>query len=354
MRVEIKGPVINDGDQWIYDYFGIPAVSPGKVLNSIDQAIKNGQKELQVVINSGGGSVFSASEIYTALKSFDGTVNVEIVGVAASAASVIAMAGTNVVMSPTAQMMIHNASNGAHGDYQVMDDNSEFLKNVNASIINSYTAKTGKSSDELKIMMDKTTWMTAQQAKEHGFIDAIMFEKEVGAVADLGINSVIPQEVIDKVRQQMAKDPAVNVVNQANNLINKNKNKDNGGNDVMDLQTLQNEHPELFEQVKNMGYEEGVEAENSRIKEIEDIAVPGNEALVTDAKYKNRIPAAQFAINALKAQKEQAQNQLTNMKKDAAPLNDIPGSAAPVSPDPKDEMDKEAEALGNIFVKGGE
>lgn len=108
MRVDIKGPVINDGDQWIYDYFGIPAVSPGKVLNLIDQAIKNGHKELQVVINSGGGSVFSASEIYTTLKSFGGTVNVEIVGVAASAASVIAMAGTNVSMSPTAQMMIHN------------------------------------------------------------------------------------------------------------------------------------------------------------------------------------------------------------------------------------------------------
>lgn len=352
MRVDIKGPVINDGDQWIYDYFGIPAVSPGKVLNSIDQAIKNNHKELQVVINSGGGSVFSASEIYTALKSFIGTVNVEIVGVAASAASVIAMAGTSVVMSPTAQMMIHNAANGAHGDYQVMDDNSEFLKNVNASIINSYTAKTGKSSDELKAMMDKTTWMTAQQAKEHGFIDAIMFEKEVDAVADLGINSVIPQEVIDKVRQQMAKDPAANVVNQANNLIN--ENKDNGGNDVMDLKTLQNEHPDLFEQVKNMGYEEGVEAENSRIKEIEDIAVPGNETLVNDAKYKDRIPAAQFAINALKAQKEQAQNQLNNMKKDAAPLNDIPGSNASVLPDPKDEMNKEAEALGNIFAKGGE
>lgn len=352
MRVDIKGPVINDGDQWIYDYFGIPAVSPGKVLNSIDQAIKNNHKELQVVINSGGGSVFSASEIYTVLKSFGGTVNVEIVGVAASAASVIAMAGTNVVMSPTAQMMIHNAANGAHGDYQVMDDNSEFLKNVNASIINSYTAKTGKSSDELKAMMDKTTWMTAQQAKEHGFIDAIMFEKEVGAVADLGIDSVIPQEVIDKVRQQMAKDPTANVVNLANNLINENKN--NGGNDVMDLKTLQNEHPELFEQVKNIGYAEGVRAENTRIKAIEDIAVPGNESLVNDAKFTNPIPAAQFAINALKAQKEQAQNQLMNMQKDAAPLNDIPGSAAPVSPDPKDEMDKEAEALGNIFAKGGQ
>lgn len=351
MRVDIKGPVINDGDQWIYDYFGIPAVSPGKVLNSIEQAIKNNHKELQVVINSGGGSVFSASEIYTALKSFGGTVNVEIVGVAASAASVIAMAGTSVVMSPTAQMMIHNAANGAHGDYQVMDDNSEFLKNVNASIINSYTAKTGKSSDELKAMMDKTTWMTAQQAKEHGFIDAIMFEKEVDAVADLGINSVIPQEVIDKVRQQMAKDPAANVVNQANSLVN--KNKDNGGNDVMDLKTLQNEHPELFEQVKNMGYADGVKAENSRIKAIEDIAVPGNEALVNNAKYENPIPAAQFAINALKAQKEQAQNQLINMQKDAAPLNDIPGSNAPVQSNPMDEVEKEAEALANIFAKGG-
>jgi len=178
-----------------------------------------------------------------------------------------------------------------------------------------------------------------------------MFEKEVDAVADLGIISVIPQEVIDKVRQQMARDPAANVVNQANNLIN--ENKDNGGNDVMDLKTLQNEHPELFEQVKNMGYAEGVKAENSRIKAIEDIAVPGNEALVNNAKYEKPIPAAQFAINALKAQKEQAQNQLINMQKDAEPLNKIPGSNAPVQSDPMDEVEKEAEALANIFAKGG-
>ena len=121
----------------------------------------------------------------------------------------------------------------------------------------------------------------------------------------------------------------------------------------MDLQTLQNEHPELFNQVKNMGYADGVKAENARIKSIEEIAIPGNDALVNDAKYVNPVPAATFAINSLKAQKEQSQQQLQNMKTDAAPAAAVPGSAAPVVDNEADAIEKEAQALADIF-KGGE
>ncbi|MGE7945504.1 head maturation protease, ClpP-related [Lysinibacillus sp. NPDC093688] len=208
MNINIRGPIISDSEQQIYDYFNIPATSPGIINKQLESAKKTKSTKVNVLINSGGGSVFSASEIYTALKSFPGEVIVQIVGVAASAASVIAMAGSHVEMSPTAQLMIHNASVSVHGDYREMDHTSEFLKNINKSIMNAYTAKTGLSEAKLKAMMDKETWMNAQKAKELGFIDTIMFEQEIGAVASFDIplltNGVLPQAVIDKMRQKLA------------------------------------------------------------------------------------------------------------------------------------------------------
>lgn len=208
MNINIRGPIISDSEQQIYDYFNIPATSPGIINKQLESAKKTKSSKLTVLINSGGGSVFSASEIYTALKLFSGEVVVQIVGVAASAASVIAMAGSQVEMSPTAQLMIHNASVSVQGDYRTMNHTSEFLQNINKSIMNAYTAKTGLSEAKLKSMMDKTTWMNAQKAKELGFIDTIMFEQEIGAVASFDFplltNGVLPQAVIDKMRQELA------------------------------------------------------------------------------------------------------------------------------------------------------
>lgn len=222
VKIDIKGPIINDGDQRVYDHFGMPATSPSKVSSILDNVMKNKKKSVTVSINSGGGSVFAASEIYTELRKFPGTVNVQIVGVAASAASVIAMAGTKIEMSPTAQMMIHNASIKAQGDYRTMDEKSTFLKNTNLTIINAYKQKTGKSEEELQAMMDTETWMTAEQAKQHGFIDNVMFEVEVGVVASIErmdlMNGVLPQAVINKVRNELL---------QTNNPVNVSDNKKN-------------------------------------------------------------------------------------------------------------------------------
>ncbi len=356
MRVDIKGTIVSDDLKEVYDWFGIAATSPTDVRNAINQAEAENDGELTVVINSGGGSVWAGSEMFYDLKNFKGTVKAEIPSVAASAASFLAMAADHVAISILGQMMVHNASTSARGNYMDMNATSEFLQSTDKAIINAYMLKTKKTENELQALMDKTTWMNAQQAKEMGFVDEILFEDNQGAnnsnASNDNLGVILPPEAIDKARDTIAKSRGVS--EPINHISAHTEPKNEKGNDVMDLKTLQNEHPDLFEQVKNMGYEEGVEAENSRIKEIEDIAVPGNETLVNDAKYKDRIPAAQFAINALKAQKEQAQNQLNNMKKDAAPLNDIPGSNASVLPDPKDEMNKEAEALGNIFAKGGE
>lgn len=173
--VNIKGTIVSNDEQWIYDWLNIDAASPKKVADEIKQA-KGGS--LEVFINSGGGDVFAGSEIYTTLKAYPGDVLVKIIGLAASAASVIAMAGKNILMSPTSQLMIHNVSSGSRGDYKSMEHMAMVLKNADRTIANAYRIKTGKSEEELIMLMDNETWFTPQQALTHGFIDGIMFDNQ--------------------------------------------------------------------------------------------------------------------------------------------------------------------------------
>jgi ATP-dependent protease ClpP protease subunit len=198
VKVNIKGVIIPNDYQDVYDWFGIDATSPNKVHSQLADA--NGQ-DLEVEINSGGGSVFDGSEIYTSLKDYQGNVTVKIVGIAASAASVIAMAGDKIMMSPTAQMMIHNASGKNEGDYRDMSHMADVLKNTNQTVANAYRIKTGKSDAELLSMMDDETWLTPQQALENGFIDEIMFDQQpIKVVASVGNNTILPAQVINKIR----------------------------------------------------------------------------------------------------------------------------------------------------------
>ena len=199
MKVKIKGVIVANDDKWIYDYFGVEAVSPQDVETQLEKA--NGQ-ELEVEINSGGGDVFAGSEIYTSLKEYKGMVIAKIVGVAASAASLPAMAANKVVISPTAQIMIHNVSvYGGGGDYRDMEHYAEMLKNYNVSIANAYQLKTDMNQEELLDLMNKETWMNAQKAVELKFADEIMFDEGNKLVASLG-NGLLPREVINKVKNE--------------------------------------------------------------------------------------------------------------------------------------------------------
>ncbi|MCA0754913.1 Clp protease ClpP [Paenibacillus sp. N4] len=199
--VNIKGVIVGDDEKWIYDWFGIAAVSPSSVNKELKDA--NGE-DVDVIINSGGGSVFAGSEIYSALKGYAGRVTARVVGLAASAASVAAMAADVVSISPTAQIMIHNAWTRMEGDYRDMEHGAEFLKNTNSSIANAYRLKTKKSEDELKAMMDKETWLTAQQAVKEGFADEIMFDEQKQLAASAAINGMLPLEVVNKMRLALA------------------------------------------------------------------------------------------------------------------------------------------------------
>ena len=143
-----------------------------------------GSGDVVVWINSPGGDCIAASQIYGMLMDYPGNVTVKIDGIAASAASVIAMAGTNVLMVPTALMMIHNPATFAFGDHGDMRRAIEMLDEVKESIINAYEIKTGLTRAKLSHLMENETWMNAHKAVEMGFADGILEDTKRMPAAD--------------------------------------------------------------------------------------------------------------------------------------------------------------------------
>ncbi|KHF41451.1 head maturation protease, ClpP-related [Halalkalibacter okhensis] len=137
--------------------------------------LTNESGDITIWINSPGGDVFAASQIYNMLMDYKGKVTVKIDGVAASAASVIAMAGGEVHMSPVSMMMIHNPMTIAFGDAVEMEKAINMLSEVKESIINAYELKTGLSRTELSDLMDAESWFNSKKAVELGFADEVMF-----------------------------------------------------------------------------------------------------------------------------------------------------------------------------------
>ena len=140
--------------------------------------LESGDGDITVWINSPGGDVFAAAQIYNMLMDYSHNVTVKIDGLAASAASVIAMAGTEVLMSPVAMMMIHNPATVAIGDAGEMKKAIDMLAEVKESIMNAYEIKTGLSRPRISHLMDAESWFNATKAVELGFADGILFDAQ--------------------------------------------------------------------------------------------------------------------------------------------------------------------------------
>lgn len=163
--------------------------------------LNSGEGNITVWINSPGGDCIAASQIYNMLMEYKGEVIVKIDGIAASAASVIAMAGTEVQISPTGLMMIHNPLTMAFGDAFEMEKARAMLSEVKESIINAYEIKTGISRVKLSNLMDSESWFNAKKAVELGFADNIMFSKVEGLEEIEGLtfsNMVAVNSILNK------------------------------------------------------------------------------------------------------------------------------------------------------------
>jgi ATP-dependent Clp protease protease subunit len=173
----------------------------------------SGEGPVTVWLNSPGGDCIAASQIYTMLMDYKDDVTIKIDGIAASAASVIAMAGTKVLMAPTALMMIHNPMTMAYGNHADMEKAIEMLDEVKESIINAYEIRTGMSRAKLSHLMDSETWMNAGKAIELGFADDILTdtkkeEADISAYAFSG--KEVEQVLVNKLTahyKPKAKDP---------------------------------------------------------------------------------------------------------------------------------------------------
>ena len=207
MDIYVNGTIVDSEDAWVYDLFGIENASPEKIRDALKEADGN---DVDIFINSGGGSVFAGSEIYSMIQRYRGNVTIHVTGLAASAASVIACAG-KCLMSATAQMMVHNVSSYGSGDYKNFDKMSEILKKANEAIAAAYVQKSGMSMQDALELMDVETWLTAKDALEYGLIDGIEENQNANKSTEsndltpalaASTATMLPREVLNKFNEE--------------------------------------------------------------------------------------------------------------------------------------------------------
>lgn len=170
--------------------------------------LNSGQGKVTVWINSPGGDCFAAAQIYNMLMEYSGPVDVHIDGIAASAASVIAMAGNHVAISPVGMMMIHNPATVSIGDEREMKKAMEMLSEVKESIINAYELKTGLPRKQLSNMMNAESWMNAKKALELGFADSILYDGDEEDDEPEGMifsRAAVTNSLLNKLKAQVPK-----------------------------------------------------------------------------------------------------------------------------------------------------
>jgi len=339
-KVSIKGAIVANDDKWIYDYFGMNATCPADIHNAIKEAAG---ADLEVEINSGGGDVIAGNEIYTALRMYKGNVTCIIVGMAASAASYIATA-RKCMMTPVGLYMIHNASGSASGDYHALDKGSEILQTVNKAITAAYVEKTSMSQEKILELMDKETWLTADEAVAYGFVDSIIenqenktanqtigFFNEKNLIAVYNSTQILDRETIEKTRKMLLS-PSDKVKNATSEqvvsdsvLINKKKAEvkkemdETENRNISTVDELVANYPELVQQIRAAAATDATKAENERLRAIDDIAAQIPSEMVNEAKYgANRITAEELAFNAFKKNVAMAGEAFSNLRHDVA------------------------------------
>ncbi|EEI86145.1 endopeptidase Clp [Anaerococcus lactolyticus ATCC 51172] len=287
---------------------------------------------LIIRINSAGGDVFAATAIYSRLKEFKAKKIVKIDGWAASAATIIAMAGDEIEIAPNGSLMIHDPLFGLEGYFNAKDliKYIEQLETIKKSIINAYKTKTGKTEEELAQLMEAETWYTGQEAVDAGFCDRLMFEEaDVAATADgqIKVNGVLmvsdfknlPNTVLDHSQNHHANGNDFNIKsNERKEVKAMDENKETATTtetetkEIKTVEELKEAYPELVKEIEEAAKKE----ELDRLQAIEEIAAPGAEEIVNDAKYKTKITAGEVAIKILNAQKLKGQNYIKDREKD--------------------------------------
>jgi ATP-dependent Clp endopeptidase proteolytic subunit ClpP len=302
---------------------------------------------ITVHINSPGGSVYAGNVIHNVLKRHKAKVTVMIDGLAASIASVIAMAGDEVIMPKNAMMMIHDPMSICVGNSTDMRACAEMLDTAQHSIVTSYTTKSGQSEDKIKELMAAETWMTAADAVELGFADTIEHETQLAAVADfdLSVFKKPPEKILNIQNRAAGHQPSHAA----------STNPPSKGVIPMNLEQLKNEHPDLVAQLESQVLEnntatikaEAAAAELKRIQDVEAQLIPGHEDLIAELKADGKTTGPEAAVKVLQAEKAKGQQNLQNMRNDAEGIN-VPAS----EPGDQDAGAAKQEAIANNMLAG--
>ena len=309
-------------------------------LDTLDEA-----DEVIFHINSVGGDVEMGISIYNRIKAMSAATTTVVDGLAASAASIIAQAGDIRQISTGAQIMIHGASAGLIGYYNVEDlkKTINMLSSINESVASIYALRAEKDAERIVAMMAKEKWMTAEEALSEGFVDEISgAEPEVESVKN-SANTLIINGVLQNLRglpmPEMTTRGEITISRgkEGSHDIESPKNEE-GRKKAMTLQELMDSQPELVEQIRNEAAtalmetnseatKAAVEAERVRLKEIDSIAqAVGNPELVNRAKYEEPMNAAELALAAMQAQQAQGDAFLAAREKETENAREITGA----------------------------
>lgn len=277
---------------------------------------------ITVRINSGGGDVFAAQAIGNLLEQHPAQVTAKIDGLCASAATIVACHCTKVIAANDSSYMVHPVKMGAYGFYnaQELQKYIEALEVIKENIINLYAQKSGHTKEEVTEWMDATSWWTGETATANGFVDELVSEAQPvvenrGGV--LFVNSISMNLPFDKaptfVQDSQAAAPAAGCVE--NNSCQEEVNT--LANEIRTADDLRNAYPQLVGEIETAAAQNAAAAERQRIQDIEDMAIPGNEAMTSEAKFTKPVSASEHAVAVAKWVKNQGSAYLTGARNDA-------------------------------------
>jgi len=319
---------------------------------------------IHIRINSNGGSVFGAYAIMNLLKSHKAQIITYNDGIAASAATLIAMAGDKIISALGSIWMIHLPATGIFGNVNEMQKAIDILNTITESMADVYHAKTGIDRAQIIQMMNEDKWCTGKEALQLGLVDEVSELKVEAYLSEDKATAFFNGLPLDlaKIRnkekfvamlpakshaQQPARIPLENATPQivtaqavpegnpaAKPVLPQAKlpteTPIQEEESIMNLEELKAKHPEIYNAVFTAGVEHGVQNERARIQEIDNMALPGMEELTSKAKYETGVTAGDFAVELIKAQKQKGVNYLNAAQADADEAGDVPPAGAPM------------------------
>lgn len=362
IKVNVKGPIVGGDTAWVYSWLGMSCTSASGFKRELAKA-QDGDTVI-VEINSPGGYVNEAAEIYEAIRSYSGEIECRVVGQAASCASFIACAAKSSI-SPMGYLFLHNCSTACNGNQHDMRQTMESLASIDENIMNAYKAKTGMSDEEIYALMEQNTTISAQRAVELGFIDEITQEGNVTAF-NIGANTagiaaaapgfidfgVIDLEKVKELRDAYEKaheDTAEGGIDMADNASAEDAkvvDEAQEAEETVDAhieepveepveeaeaaEADEEEDPEAAEEpaegteaaadsatVDMHSYEQGVTAERERIKGILAIANSIPSEMLASALFDEPVDAQELAFKALSAKQDGVSGYMARAREDA-------------------------------------